>query len=439
MSSSVRRRVAKRVRRLSLYIGAAAAGLAVLAFFAQAARGLPDAKRLNAATLSSINCTADACDASNLNNDSHLVAANYVIDSQSRFVLNIPPREENDSRLTEIEFSDVSRIAPGRLRTPDGTDWYLYFGKGMFENRPVEVVVGYALHASWKLVDAPETLVPEIKEKLRQQADRIAAGFPHHSNPKIAADGYEVVDAKTGELLDWNLPPAFLPNGVNLPRAGYAWWPRIIGSQFRFVITDANQRLIATSVVTIGPVWVVAAIGSGAFLLAALFAGWVSRRFLQNYLAFADVCLPTIEEAVRLGEGQSVEFKKGLSDDAKKTGGYEAQLLESVAAFANTNDGLILIGIDDVGNICGLQRGYQEQDRLKLKIEQMIRDRISPKPPAQFVFEELEGKHIGKITVARGDAPAYLLNGVVYIRHGSADVPARPEDLSRLFAEYASG
>jgi hypothetical protein len=426
------------VRKLSLYIGAAAAGLAVLAFFAQAGRGLPDAKRLNAATLSSINCTADACDASNLNNDSHLVAANYVIDSQSRFVLNIPPREENDSRLTEIELSDVSRLPPGRLRTPDGTDWYLYSGKGTFENRLVEVIVGYALHASWKLVDTPETLIPEIKEKLRQQADRIAAGLPQRSNPKIAADGYEVVDAKTGVLLDWNLPPVFLPNGVNLPRAGYAWWPRVNGSRLCFVVTDANERLVATSVVTISPLWAVVAIGAAAFVVAFVFAGWVSRRFLRNYLAFIDVCLPTTEEALRLGEGQSVEFKKWLSDDAGKPGGRE-ELLESVAAFANTNDGLILIGVDDEGKIRGLPAAYKEQDRLKLQIDQMIRDRISPKPPAQFVFEELAGKHIGKITVVRGEAPAYLLNGVVYIRHGSADVRARPEDLNRLFADHASG
>jgi hypothetical protein len=31
----------------------------------------------------------------------------------------------------------------------------------------------------------------------------------------------------------------------------------------------------------------------------------------------------------------------------------------------------------------------KEQDRLKLKIDQMIRDRITPRPSSQFLFEEV--------------------------------------------------
>jgi predicted HTH transcriptional regulator len=45
---------------------------------------------------------------------------------------------------------------------------------------------------------------------------------------------------------------------------------------------------------------------------------------------------------------------------------------------------------------------------------------------------------VAKISVARGEAPAYLLNGVIYIRSGSSDVQAQPEDLQRLIAEFAT-
>jgi hypothetical protein len=39
--------------------------------------------------------------------------------------------------------------------------------------------------------------------------------------------------------------------------------------------------------------------------------------------------------------------------------------------------------------------------------------------------------------VAQGEAPAYLMGGVIYIRCGSSDVQAQPEDLNTLITEYA--
>jgi predicted HTH transcriptional regulator len=48
--------------------------------------------------------------------------------------------------------------------------------------------------------------------------------------------------------------------------------------------------------------------------------------------------VPTLQEALRTGEGQRVEFKRGLSDDGTKTGSVNTELLKSIAAFANTND-----------------------------------------------------------------------------------------------------
>ena len=44
---------------------------------------------------------------------------------------------------------------------------------------------------------------------------------------------------------------------------------------------------------------------------------------------------------------------------------------------------------------------------------------------------------IGKISVARGEAPVYMLDGVVYLRQGSSDVQAQPDDIISLIAEFA--
>jgi hypothetical protein len=51
--------------------------------------------------------------------------------------------------------------------------------------------------------------------------------------------------------------------------------------------------------------------------------------------------------------------------------------------------------------------------------------------------EGLRGLVIAKIAVARGDAPLYMMGGTIYIRRGSSDVQAQPEDAVRLVAQYA--
>jgi ATP-dependent DNA helicase RecG len=147
--------------------------------------------------------------------------------------------------------------------------------------------------------------------------------------------------------------------------------------------------------------------------------------------------VPTLEEALRTGEGQRVEFKRGLSEDETKTGSVNTELLKSIAAFANTNDGVILIGVDDVGHVKGLEVDFKQRDRLEGKIHQLVRTRIKPTPPIQVVFEEVRGMIIAKVSVARGEAPLYMTDGVVYLRQGSADVQAQPDDLTRLVAEFA--
>jgi ATP-dependent DNA helicase RecG len=147
--------------------------------------------------------------------------------------------------------------------------------------------------------------------------------------------------------------------------------------------------------------------------------------------------VPTLREALQSGEGQRAELKRGVSDDDTKSGGTENELLKSIAAFANTNDGVIFIGIDDAGRVKGLELDFKRKDRLETKIHQLARSRIKPAPPIHIAFEEIRTMTIAKIFVARGEAPLYMLDGVVYFGEGSTDFQAQPDDLRRLVAEFA--
>jgi predicted HTH transcriptional regulator len=44
---------------------------------------------------------------------------------------------------------------------------------------------------------------------------------------------------------------------------------------------------------------------------------------------------------------------------------------------------------------------------------------------------------IARIVVARGEAPLHIIDGVVYVRYGSSEVQAQPEDLKKLVTQYA--
>jgi len=86
--------------------------------------------------------------------------------------------------------------------------------------------------------------------------------------------------------------------------------------------------------------------------------------------------VPTLGEALRTGEGQRVEFKRGLSGDETKTGSVNTEWLKSIVAFANTNDGVILVGIDDTRHVKGLDLDFKRKDALERRIQQLARTRI---------------------------------------------------------------
>ncbi len=138
-----------------------------------------------------------------------------------------------------------------------------------------------------------------------------------------------------------------------------------------------------------------------------------------------------------MGERQNVEFKRGISPEDGKVSSVDEEILKSVVAFANTNDGVIFIGIDDFAQVKGLGLDSKAKDRLEGRIRQLVRTRIRPIPPIGIGFEDVRGLVVAKIVVARGESPIYMLGGVVYVRDGSHDVAAQPEQLTRLVLEHA--
>jgi len=438
---SGRRRASRKILRFSVAMGFAGALLTALVYVVSAFPDLRTWSDLNLRALSEINCIGATCDTRAFVADWQSDPPDYVVDMQTGFLIFVTaPTTAEPGRFPQLDYSDTAFIErfrePASYNTPDGEVWRLYSRAAATDvNTNLEVIVGYAMRARSNPIATPDSLTGDVDATLKRAADGIARGvsFAKTANrpmrSEISVDGFQVVDPNTKRVVEQGPRlPAFLPKSVPLPSPGlkfymYEW--NLYAAE-----TYAQGRLLATTFTQIGGLgWIVCSCSMG-FICLSYTTHALSRRYLRNYFAVTGMQVPSLEEARRSGEGQSVEFKRGLSSDENKGGNVEDELLKSIVAFANTNDGVIFIGIDDAGHVKGLDLDFAQKDRLERKIRQLIRNRIKPIPPIQITFEDVRGLVIAKIAVASGEAPAYMIGGTLYVRHGSSDVQAQPEDLA---------
>lgn len=121
-------------------------------------------------------------------------------------------------------------------------------------------------------------------------------------------------------------------------------------------------------------------------------------------------------------ENESIEYKREYVDD----------ICKEVIAFANTNGGKLLIGVDDSGNPVGLE----DIDDTYTRVTNTIRDSISP-DVTMFVKYSLSNGIIS-VEVSEGTAKPYYLKSKglkpsgVYVRQGASSVPASTEQIRQM-------
>ena len=125
-------------------------------------------------------------------------------------------------------------------------------------------------------------------------------------------------------------------------------------------------------------------------------------------------------------ETENIEFKSQFTEDIYK----------EVIAFANTDGGIVYVGIDNNGNAVGLRDVDQEYTR----ITNGIRDAIMP-DVTMFVRFTIQENKVVRIAVSEGSNKPYYLRGKglkpsgVYVRQGASSVPASPEQIRRMIKE----
>lgn len=125
-------------------------------------------------------------------------------------------------------------------------------------------------------------------------------------------------------------------------------------------------------------------------------------------------------------ETENIEFKSKFTED----------LYKEVIAFANTNGGVVYIGIDNEGNAVGIDNVDENYTR----ITNGIRDAIMP-DVTMFVKYTIQENRVVRITVSEGSYKPYYLKSKglkpsgVFVRQGTSSVSASPEQIRAMIKE----
>mgnify|MGYP002610539885 CR=1 FL=1 len=125
-------------------------------------------------------------------------------------------------------------------------------------------------------------------------------------------------------------------------------------------------------------------------------------------------------------ESERIEYKFQMIDDIYK----------EVIAFANTDGGVIYFGIDDKGNLIGIDN----VDETYTRLTNGIRDAIHP-DVTMFVRYVLQDNKVIRIEVGEGSYKPYYLKAKgmkpagVYVRQGTSSVQASPEQIRQMIKD----
>ena len=132
-----------------------------------------------------------------------------------------------------------------------------------------------------------------------------------------------------------------------------------------------------------------------------------------------------LEELVRQGEGRELEFKRGLPRDEKTA--------RTLCAFANTRGGMLLVGVTDHGELCGVHFA----SKVRRQLAKIAAERLDPP-----LHVETRALRVGQVDVVCCSVPlsasrphevrAESGEGLPFVRVGSSNRRAQGATLRAL-------
>jgi hypothetical protein len=168
------------------------------------------------------------------------------------------------------------------------------------------------------------------------------------------------------------------------------------------------------------------------------------RRFTTTIQPIGD--LRPIPELIAQGESDRLEFKSTLQWDVRQNQEntkLQYSSLKTIAAFLNTEGGILVIGVEDNGNIYGLENDIQclkngSVDKFERHLVQLIENNIGKRflSSIKIRFATIEDKNICAIYIQKANQKAFLKSDKgteFYIRTGNSSRSLNVPDIYDYF------
>ena len=273
--------------------------------------------------------------------------------------------------------------------------------------------------------------VPE-DDSLPPDPDRASGFFSAHLPP----GGPLVFDAVSA----WNLAGRPAQGLIRFTSSGVQWW-----GGFRPLTDDLSGGWagvvlpVSETLAILRSRWHVVALTVLGILLASL--GMTTLLVRKYHHQLRDMPKLSIDrrraaedlrELIASGEGTHLEFKSTMRMNLhSKVMGREIEMawLKAVAAFLNSEGGILLLGVSDDGTVLGLDADkFENEDKCRLHFKNLLNHHIGAEY-AQFVrFElyNLDDLRVGAVECERSDMPAFLHDDksreMFIIRNGPSNI-----------------
>lgn len=166
----------------------------------------------------------------------------------------------------------------------------------------------------------------------------------------------------------------------------------------------------------------------------------IENQELKQRIAneFSDYVEPEIENILQIGESDVIEFKSTLRwnlhiDKADKK--IENACLKTVAAFLNSDSGVLLVGVDDNGRVLGLQNdSFANEDKLLLHWNSLLKSHLGVEfmPLIRSQVNALGGQRILLVQCLRSFQPVFFRRDndeIFFVRTGNGTSQLKPSEV----------
>ena len=125
-----------------------------------------------------------------------------------------------------------------------------------------------------------------------------------------------------------------------------------------------------------------------------------------------------LKQRIAQGENTATEFKES----------FDQEVIETAAAFANTDGGTILIGVSDKAEIRGITIGKETLRNWSNRIAQATEPRVTP----EIQPVDIEEKSVLLIHIAESSLRPVSVKGVCYKRIGNSNRVMSPQEIAQM-------